>query len=65
MRLQVSSNNLSHSKFKFIITKPNLQNKFQNPEKKREKRRDDPCFIFSKTLLPTRFLRIFVFLRCF
>ncbi|KAM0067103.1 hypothetical protein Hdeb2414_s0002g00056971 [Helianthus debilis subsp. tardiflorus] len=59
MHLQVSSNNLSHSKFKFTITKSNLK-KTPNPEKKREKIRDDPCFIFSKTLLPTRFLRIFV-----
>ncbi|MFS7979997.1 hypothetical protein Hanom_Chr10g00934221 [Helianthus anomalus] len=61
MHLQVSSNNLSHSKFKFLITKPNSKTQ----RKKREKRRDDPCFIFSKTLFPTRFLQIFVFLYCF
>ncbi|MFS7954872.1 hypothetical protein Hanom_Chr07g00635771 [Helianthus anomalus] len=40
MHLQVSSNNLSHSKFKFIIIKPNLQNKFQNQrEREREETR--------------------------
>ncbi|KAJ0551381.1 hypothetical protein HanRHA438_Chr07g0320301 [Helianthus annuus] len=58
MRLQVSSNKLSHSKFKFIVTKPNLQNKFQNPEKKREKRSsaffvvfDDFVYIFVLIVL--------------
>ncbi|KAF5817843.1 hypothetical protein HanXRQr2_Chr02g0057731 [Helianthus annuus] len=50
MRLQVSSNNLSHSKFKFIIIKRNLQNKFQNAEEKREKRR--PLFHLFKNPKP-------------
>ncbi|KAJ0475488.1 hypothetical protein HanRHA438_Chr00c19g0851901 [Helianthus annuus] len=52
MCLQVSSNKLSHSKFKFIITKPNMD-KFQNPEKERETR--PPLFHLFKNPFPNAF----------
>ncbi|KAJ0794838.1 hypothetical protein HanPI659440_Chr04g0143621 [Helianthus annuus] len=60
MRLQVSSNNISF-KIQIHYYKPNSKT-----QRKREREEtSDPCFIFSKTLFPTRFLQILVFLRCF
>ncbi|KAM0025287.1 hypothetical protein Hdeb2414_s0021g00572921 [Helianthus debilis subsp. tardiflorus] len=61
MHLQVSSNNLSHSKFKFTITKSNLKKNPKSREKEREDKRR-PLFHLFKNPFTNAFSSD---LRCF